>query len=640
VYEPLPTHGEPTIRLLKIAGRKTGKARITVEHSTLKEAQRRRYETLSYVWGTTDRSTTIALHDDTLLRVTPTLEAALPHIIQTSVTEYIWIDQICINQDDVEEKTHQVVIMGQIYSMCFCVLVWLGTSTKRDLRIRPVDTSMPNLANSRRLPHDMAMNMALPPKSKLIIPEYGFRARKSTNVDISLNGFVDHSRASPFPRSARQPVETRMSNLAGSRRLPYDMVMDMAMSERVQRADALAEVLDSEYFSRAWVFQEIVLPPKSKLIIPEFDVRARKSTNVDISLKDFIDHLRASPFPRSARHPITKADTRMINLMYTRWEQQHTTSAPVPPIEHMLSSLTPHAKTSFKLDRLYAFFGLHGEDFDLSPKYGISFKLALIATAKAIIVGSSRLDILEYVIRDFSHREPNPSLPAWAPDFRHPECVAPYRRSASPLAHGGENYMLPWSGAFDGDLLHVRGRIIDTVGVKFAAHASDDVARENRIVNLVTHLDAKLRIEEQYGGSDATSSAQNAPGSSRKARRKAKRDVSANRDGADSTTTPITARVKAALNAEGCCSGGTRDAMDNRELWYTEHERLAAGTHFKKGDSICILQGASNPVCLRPCEEPGRWVVMGTCYLEGWMNPWGRGKVDWEENENVEFVLV
>jgi hypothetical protein len=80
--------------------------------------------------------------------------------------------------------------------------------------------------------------------------------------------------------------------------------------------------------------------------------------------------------------------------------------------------------------------------------------------------------------------------------------------------------------------------------------------------------------------------------------------------------------------------------MDNRELWYTEHERLAAGTHFKKGDSICILQGASNPVCLRPCEEPGRWVVMGTCYLEGWMDPWGRGKVDWEENENVEFVLV
>jgi hypothetical protein len=575
VYEPLPTHGEPTIRLLKIAGRKTGKARITVEHSTLKEAQRRRYETLSYVWGTTDRSTTIALHDDTLLRVTPTLEAALPHIIQTSVTEYIWIDQICINQDDVEEKTHQVVIMGQIYSMCFCVLVWLGTSTKRDLRIRPVE-----------------------------------------------------------------PVKTRMSNLAGSRRLPYDMVMDMAMSERVQRADALAEVLDSEYFSRAWVFQEIVLPPKSKLIIPEFDVRARKSTNVDISLKDFIDHLRASPFPRSARHPITKADTRMINLMYTRWEQQHTTSAPVPPIEHMLSSLTPHAKTSFKLDRLYAFFGLHGEDFDLSPKYGISFKLALIATAKAIIVGSSRLDILEYVIRDFSHREPNPSLPAWAPDFRHPECVAPYRRSASPLAHGGENYMLPWSGTFDGDLLHVRGRVIDTVGVKFAAHASDDVARENRIVNLVTHLDAKLRIEEQDGGSDATLSAQNAPGSSRKARRKAKRDVSANRDGADSTTTPITARVKAALNAEGCCSGGTRDAMDNRELWYTEHERLAAGTHFKKGDSICILQGASNPVCLRPCEEPGRWVVMETCYLEGWMDPWGRGKVDWEENENVEFVLV
>ncbi|KAK3984904.1 heterokaryon incompatibility protein-domain-containing protein [Cladorrhinum sp. PSN332] len=38
----------------------------------------------------------------------------------------IWIDQICINQGDAAEKSHQVGLMGRIYSSAAEVLVWLG----------------------------------------------------------------------------------------------------------------------------------------------------------------------------------------------------------------------------------------------------------------------------------------------------------------------------------------------------------------------------------------------------------------------------------------------------------------------------------------------------------------------------------
>jgi hypothetical protein len=40
----------------------------------------------------------------------------------------IWIDAICINQQDNEEKDHQVQHMGEIYRNAKLVVVWLGPS--------------------------------------------------------------------------------------------------------------------------------------------------------------------------------------------------------------------------------------------------------------------------------------------------------------------------------------------------------------------------------------------------------------------------------------------------------------------------------------------------------------------------------
>ena len=39
---------------------------------------------------------------------------------------WIWIDALCINQDDKEEKAIQVPLMGEIFSKAQSVFVWLG----------------------------------------------------------------------------------------------------------------------------------------------------------------------------------------------------------------------------------------------------------------------------------------------------------------------------------------------------------------------------------------------------------------------------------------------------------------------------------------------------------------------------------
>jgi hypothetical protein len=83
------------------------------------------YTALSYVWGTDEPSTAVLINGKLVL-VRKNLAAALRHLRQTDRSLNIWIDAICINQDDNEEKSHQVQMMGKIYKSCVEVLAWLG----------------------------------------------------------------------------------------------------------------------------------------------------------------------------------------------------------------------------------------------------------------------------------------------------------------------------------------------------------------------------------------------------------------------------------------------------------------------------------------------------------------------------------
>jgi hypothetical protein len=42
----------------------------------------------------------------------------------------LWVDAVCINQNDFQERNHQVMQMGQIYSKAERVVVWLGESNE------------------------------------------------------------------------------------------------------------------------------------------------------------------------------------------------------------------------------------------------------------------------------------------------------------------------------------------------------------------------------------------------------------------------------------------------------------------------------------------------------------------------------
>jgi hypothetical protein len=84
------------------------------------------FQTVSYVWGTQVANETLELADGTFLGVTKSLAEALPYIVRACICEYLWIDQLCINQADFPERSQQVKLMREIYRAAGHVIVWLG----------------------------------------------------------------------------------------------------------------------------------------------------------------------------------------------------------------------------------------------------------------------------------------------------------------------------------------------------------------------------------------------------------------------------------------------------------------------------------------------------------------------------------
>lgn len=84
------------------------------------------FEALSYVWGSTNDSRPITIGKEAKY-VTENLEMALRHLRHRDRSRTIWVDAVCINQGDVQERNLQVRQMGNIYSMASQVLVWLGS---------------------------------------------------------------------------------------------------------------------------------------------------------------------------------------------------------------------------------------------------------------------------------------------------------------------------------------------------------------------------------------------------------------------------------------------------------------------------------------------------------------------------------
>lgn len=131
VYSPLNPALEE-IRLLYICERshQSWAPTPTCKLKNVSLKDRPQYEALSYMWGDSSLKTSILIGND-YVSVTESLADALYemqfHVLGSE--RLLWVDALCINQDDLNERNHQVRQMEKIYRQAQRVLVWLGTPT-------------------------------------------------------------------------------------------------------------------------------------------------------------------------------------------------------------------------------------------------------------------------------------------------------------------------------------------------------------------------------------------------------------------------------------------------------------------------------------------------------------------------------
>ena len=122
------------IRLLSLDPANELEAPITGTLSSAHLEDKAPYEALSYTWGSPFEGQ--VLEDGMIvlngisLSVTGNLFHALRRLRDSEDERVLWIDAICINQQDEMEKSSQVGQMSKIYSSASRTIVWLGEDSE------------------------------------------------------------------------------------------------------------------------------------------------------------------------------------------------------------------------------------------------------------------------------------------------------------------------------------------------------------------------------------------------------------------------------------------------------------------------------------------------------------------------------
>ncbi|KAK5654223.1 hypothetical protein OQA88_7398 [Cercophora sp. LCS_1] len=158
----------------------------------------------------------------------------------------IWIDAICINQDDLEERSQQVAMMGSIYSRAEVVHVWLD------------DDFVPGLDEALRLIRDIVnVNTRICPGAT----QCRCQGTKHTLSTEQINGII-HDAASHF---VGYGPEVFAQHIAGGHfsSAAKDAGNGGEGQHDVHWAYFMQSFFHHPWFQRVWVVQEAILSPKT-----------------------------------------------------------------------------------------------------------------------------------------------------------------------------------------------------------------------------------------------------------------------------------------------------------------------------------------------------------------------------------------
>ena len=109
---------------LEVVRLKQPKVRRPAKSTDYSSRNSPKFSALSYVWG--PPSETHIPYNEIRINITDNCYDALSSLWRLYEPLLIWVDAICINQSDEKEKSAQIGLMHDIYSLAQPVYIWLG----------------------------------------------------------------------------------------------------------------------------------------------------------------------------------------------------------------------------------------------------------------------------------------------------------------------------------------------------------------------------------------------------------------------------------------------------------------------------------------------------------------------------------
>jgi hypothetical protein len=146
---PCLDQSRDSLRILTLLPARSGTIKCRTQATTF--SQQPRYRALSYEWGSSEITLPIRINGvDT--RIRKNLWYALYNIRHPKEEVVLWIDAVCINQQDLGEKARLVPQMSLVYQRAEEVLVWLGRMTPPDV----VKAYLPRIAKWQSPPPEIS----------------------------------------------------------------------------------------------------------------------------------------------------------------------------------------------------------------------------------------------------------------------------------------------------------------------------------------------------------------------------------------------------------------------------------------------------------------------------------------------------
>ncbi|KAF5602834.1 het-6-heterokaryon incompatibility [Fusarium subglutinans] len=352
---------------------------IRVELKTVKSRTSQRFWALSYVWGARENPATILLNDQPF-SITRNLYNALYQYRRHAFHGYnsdkamIWVDAICINQNDQVEKSIQVPRMSEIYGHCERVLAWLGPVGSDE------ELNVSRLAERLKHFHSPADS-----------------GSQDLSEDERITAFMQAGRSDESPATEVESVR-----------------------------DALRSIGHRPWFRRVWILQEAVLAKKQPILLC-----GPHELGYEIFFKTWVLMLDPSEdgqllYSFMAKNPVR---FKAIELVYKNILQSRSEMAPEQAkgsvsqekqcaldIVKLLNETT-ELEATVAHDRLYALIGLLACDPlppALQPDYTQSFEELCYKFTMFILEQTQDIRVLNLgTVGNL------PAVPSWTPDLRN-----------------------------------------------------------------------------------------------------------------------------------------------------------------------------------------------------------------------------